>query len=242
MSPNGNPRQAAELTRCGLSPLLLRLAGSGRLTGRCIGWAARCEGGEFFSATARDILASRFGVTIGAYSYGGCFAPGAFPAGVTVGRYVSVASGVRVFVRNHPFERLSMHPFFYNASLGFVERDTIESGSLVVGHDAWLGERAIILPGCSRIGIGAVVGAGAVVTKDVPDFAIVAGNPARILRKRFDDGVVAAILQSRWWERTAEECRAVLPEMTRPLGQETSAHPLLRQVPTVATMAQSANA
>ena len=88
---------------------------------------------------------------------------------------------VDIFLRNHPFERLSMLPFFFNSSLGFVSKDTISTSNLSIEHDAWLGANCIIVPGCSRIGIGAVVGAGSVVTKDVDDFAIVAGNPAKLI-------------------------------------------------------------
>jgi acetyltransferase-like isoleucine patch superfamily enzyme len=141
--------------------------------------------------------------------------PGAWPRGVTVGRYVSVGSGVLVFVRNHPLDRLSLHPFFYNSVLGLVPEDNIPSGWLEVGHDAWLGSNAIVTYKCHRIGIGAVVGAGAVVTKDVPDFAIVAGNPARILRYRFPEVLRQSILETRWWERSIEECARSLDEMTK---------------------------
>lgn len=189
----------------------------------------RCEGGAFYSATAREVLRDHFNVRVGAYSYGECMQPGAWPGGVVVGRYVSVAKGVRVFLRNHPLDRLSLHPFFYNHRLGFVDRDTIDSTSLFVGHDAWLGEQAIITPGCSRIGVGAVVGAGAVVTKDVEDFAIVAGNPARVLRLRFDEGVRASILDSRWWERPIQEVGKMMDHMLAPLDGDVSEHPLLRR-------------
>ncbi|MBZ5583330.1 MAG: hypothetical protein LAQ30_14200 [Acidobacteriia bacterium] len=84
----------------------------------------------------------------------------------------------------------------------------------------------MITSNCVRIGIGAVVGAGAIVTKDVPDFAIVAGNPARILRYRFPETTRQRILESRWWERPVADCIAVLPEMMQPLSAEPR-HPLL---------------
>jgi len=135
--------------------------------------AKRLEGGELRSWTLRRLIEQHFDVRVGAHSYGPCLTPGAFPPDVTVGRYVSIAPGVRVFRRNHPFERLTMHPYFYNAKMGVVENDTIESNPLWIGHDSWIGADAIITPGCCEIGIGAVIGAGAIVTKDVPAFAIV---------------------------------------------------------------------
>lgn len=185
----------------------------------------RLEGGQIYSATLRDIFKVYHGVKVGAYSYGECFVPGVFPSGVTVGRYVSIAANVRIFLRNHPYERLSMHPFFYNYQLGFVDTDTIESGSLKVGHDAWIGENAIVTPGCNRIGLGAVVGAGSVITKNVDDFAIMAGNPARLLRYRFTEEVRDKIRTSRWWERPASQCVAILPEMIKSLEDQGWQHP-----------------
>jgi virginiamycin A acetyltransferase len=182
----------------------------------------------FWSTTARTIMARHYGVQIGAYSYGECFVPGMMPPGTTVGRYVSMAAGVRVFVRNHPMERLSLHPFFYNHKLGFVDRDTIESGTLEIGHESWIGERAILTPGCRRIGIGAVVGAGAVVTKDVPDFAIVGGNPAKVLRLRFDEAIAARLISSRWWERSVSELVPYLSDLLAPVDRMAIGHPLFK--------------
>src|ERR1017187_4066715 len=170
-----------------LSSAILAAYRWGRVRGICMSVLEQLEGGAFYSSTLRRILERYHGVRVGAYSYGECMVPGSWPAGVRVGRYVSVAPGVRVFLRNHPYDRLSMHPFFYNKKLGWVAEDTITSGTLEIGHDAWIGERVIITPGCRRIGIGAVVGAGAVVTKDVPDFAMVGGNPARLIRYRFPE-------------------------------------------------------
>jgi virginiamycin A acetyltransferase len=189
--------------------------------------ALRLEGGPFRSATARELLRRRYGVEVGAYSYGACLRPGAFPPGVTVGRYVSMANEVAVFRRNHPVERLSMHPYFYSARVGPLGHDTIDAVPLEIGHDAWLGHQCVILPGCRRIGIGAVVGAGAIVTADVPDLTIVTGNPAQVRRRRFPDEVCDAVLESRWWERPVEGLLVDLPAMLLPLHERWSAHPLL---------------
>ncbi len=221
--------ERGELRRCALAGVLERCAGTARLRGRALRTALKWEGGPFWSATARGIMERWYGVKIGAYSYGSlCFVPGALVRGSSIGRYVSIADGVRVFERNHPMGRLSMHPFFYNANLGYLERDSIESVTLEIGDDVWIGDRAIVTPGCRRIGLGAVVAAGAVVTKDVPDFAIVGGNPARVIRMRFDESTCELVRGSRWWERPVWEVAREMGWMTRELGSDAAQHPLLR--------------
>lgn len=199
----GEPMQ--ELNCCRLSSMLVFLYRYKRL--RKISW--RCAGflekGEFYSATMRKILAYYFGVEVGAYSYGTGMLPGQFPPGVKIGRYVSIAADVKVYLRNHPYKRLSTHPFFYNAVLGYVEKDTITDHSLTIGHDVWIGYGAIITPGCHHINNGAVIAAGAVVTKDVPAYAIVAGNPAKIIKYRFDEKTIAEVETSKWWVKSITE-------------------------------------
>ena len=182
---NRQPSTDTGLRSSALGPLLFALSRLPKVRRICLKLALKLEGGQFYSLTARRIMKARYGVEIGAYSYGPCFVPGEFPPHVTIGRYVSFAVGISIHVRNHPLDRISTHPFFFNSKLGYLEKDTMEFRHLVIEHDAWIGERAQVLPKCKRIGIGAVVGAGAIVTKDVPDYAIVGGNPAKIIRYRF---------------------------------------------------------
>jgi virginiamycin A acetyltransferase len=221
-------KSSNELRCCAISSILFRMYQFRRLQRLCIAAARRFEGGNFYSETLRRILSNYHGVDVGAYSYGECMIPGSFPRGVVVGRYVSIGPGVRVFLRNHPMERLSLHPFFYNRYLGYVKQDTISTGNLEICHDAWIGAHAILTPKCSRIGIGAVVGAGTVVTKNVEDFAIVVGNPGRQIGSRFPEKTCEIIRQSRWWELSILDCAEYLPEMIRPLGDDPHSHPLLR--------------
>ena len=134
-----------------------------------------------------------------------------------VGKFVSIASHVRVNPGNHPLQRPALSHFTYRAAaydLGEDEAaffDWRRSFRCRLGHDCWIGHGAIILPGVS-VGIGAAVGAGAVVTKDVPDFAIVVGNPARLLRYRFPEEIRAALLRIAWWDWSHEKLRETLPD------------------------------
>jgi len=190
----------------------------------------RLEGGPYYSYTLRKLLWEHHRVYAGAYSYGGWTNPGAMPAGTVIGRYVSMAQGVKVFARNHPCDRLSTHPFFYNRLLGYVAEDTIGATSCWIGHDAWIGDSAIVTPSCHRIGIGAVVGAGSVVTKDVPNFAVVGGAPAKLIRFRFDGEIQKLVLASRWWEKSIKTLMPHMDAMSCSLRDDAPSHPLLRAV------------
>jgi len=190
---------------------------------RCLNYES-----EFFSFTAREIMRRNYGVCIGAYSYGPCFKPGSFGAGTKIGRYVSIAPGVKAYQANHPLDRLSTHGFFFNSGLGYVRETNVPLTSLLIEDDAWIGDSVIITPGCRRIGLGAVVGAGSIVTKDVPDFAVVAGNPARVIKWRFTPEMQECIRNSQWWERPITDCARYIDFMSLALGPEASRHPLLR--------------
>jgi virginiamycin A acetyltransferase len=219
-----------ESVRSPLSNVLLNLSAIPKVRRLCVAFALRIERGQFYSHTAREILKLRYGVTIGAYSYGACFKTGQLPPGVTIGRYASIGPGVSVLLRNHPMDRLSTHPFFFNCRLGYVEADNVEFKSLWIGHDSWIGKNAIFTPGCNRVGVGAVIGAGAVVTHDVPDFAVVGGNPARVIRYRFSEEARGRVLASKWWENPINVCSRELKAMTGSLDQTLDWNPLLAHV------------
>lgn len=219
LAPEASPEELRRHPLSGMIELGYRLTQSSRRSRIARGWAAlasRLEGGPMRSATLRKMLTRDWYVHLGAHSYGPCCEPGRWPPSVSVGRYVSVGPGVAVYTQNHPLDRLSTHPYFYDARCGVVDRELVEPGLLRIEHDAWIGCNAVILPGCRRIGIGAVVGAGAVVTRDVPDFSIVGGVPAKFLRYRFEESLRQQILNSQWWEKSLEELRSDLGAMTAP--------------------------
>lgn len=153
----------------------------------------------------------RNGVDVGLYSYG-CFDFRRIPPGTTLGRYCSVAETAQIFLRNHGIEFLGLTAYLYNAALGTVDRDMVETSRLDIGDDVWLGHNSIILPSTKSIGRGAIVAAGAVVTKPVPAYAIVAGNPARVIRMRFEPHIIEAIEKTRWWEKTPEELKEMIAQ------------------------------
>lgn len=121
-----------------------------------------------------------------------------------IGKFCSLAMGVSVGLPQHSTSGVSSHPAFYlrNTPLAktYSDRDmTIVSKKTRIGHDVWIGQNAIIMNGL-QIGIGAVVGAGAVVTHDVPAYAVVGGVPAKIIKYRFDKEVRNELLESKWWD------------------------------------------
>lgn len=167
---------------------------------------------EMDSELLRDIFKDQYRVTVGIYSYG-CFDPDRIPPGTQVGRYCSFGPGVRIFNGNHGIKWASTHPYLYNPRLGFVKKEQISRNNLVIGDDVWIGANAIILPNVRSIGTGAIVGAGAVVTKDVPAFTIVAGNPATVIKARFDVKYQAEILRSDIFSLPKEQFVAKMQHM-----------------------------
>lgn len=179
--------------------------------GRALALATRFEGGPMFSLTLRRVLLRDYGVEVGSYSYGSLLQPGWADVDTVVGRYVSIGPGVRRIGAAHPIGKVSMHPLWYNPALGMVGKESdVERTGCVIEHDCWIGANTLILPGCRRIGIGAVIGAGSVVTRDIPDFAIAVGNPARVVRLRLDGADAERVRESRYWELEPAEVKEFL--------------------------------
>ncbi len=143
----------------------------------------------------------------------------------SIGRFCSIAAMTRINPGNHPMQRATQAHFTYRSSAYFPgEPDDAEffawrrSHHVHIGHDVWIGHGAIILPG-RNVGTGAVIAAGAIVTKDVPAYTIVAGNPARIVRRRFDERTAERLGALGWWNWSHEALRTALPDF-RKLGVE----------------------
>ncbi|MBN2212543.1 MAG: CatB-related O-acetyltransferase [Sedimentisphaerales bacterium] len=158
----------------------------------------------------RDALAGK-GYDIGEHTYGRprVHAWGEEKATLKIGRFCSIARHVSILLGgNHHAGRISTYPFgkFPDRWPGAAASGDISysKGDVIIGNDVWIGEGAVILSGVT-VADGAVIGAHAVVTKDVEPYAIVAGNPARVIRKRFDDNTIARLLEVKWWDWPEEK-------------------------------------
>ncbi|HWP85967.1 MAG TPA: CatB-related O-acetyltransferase [Terriglobia bacterium] len=214
--------------RSWLGPLLVKLYGLlplGFARSLLRSLADRLEGGEGLSLTLREIMRKYHGVEIGLYTGGAPFVPGAFRWGTRIGRFNSINWTARAFNADHPMKLKSTHPYFFNRRYGIVARDLIRRPGLEVGNDVWMGHNSIILPSVRKIGDGAVIGAGAVVHKDVPPYAIVVGHPGRIAGYRFSKETIAELLASQWWLKSMPELIGELESFCRPLEEAPSEDP-----------------
>lgn len=117
-----------------------------------------------------------------------------------IGKFCAVSWDCTINAVSHPYSHLSIHAFPYVPHAGgFVSKRVQKVEKVIIGNDVWVGANSVIMPGL-RIGDGAVIGANAVVTKDVPPYAIVVGVPAKILKYRFSDEIIESLLKVRWWD------------------------------------------
>ncbi|WP_100959191.1 chloramphenicol acetyltransferase [Bosea sp. FBZP-16] len=168
--------------------------------------------GRYTEIGARTVFAES---TLGDYSY---VVNDSNIIYTTIGKLCSIAAHTRINPGNHPMQRASQAHFTYRASAYFEDAqdeaaffDWRRSTPVTIGHDVWIGHGAIVLAGRS-IGTGAVVAGGAVVTKDVPDYTIVAGNPARIIRRRFPEEIAERLKALAWWDWEHAALRTALDD------------------------------
>ncbi len=171
------------------------------------------EGGEYYSQTLRRLYKDIYDMDVGIMTYG-CFTNAirkkkGYP--LIIGPYCSFAGGVDRLIGNHPYRIASTHPYFHLKSFGAVEVNNYDCRCLAIGADVWVGVKATITGSVQRIGVGAIIGAGAVVTHDVEPYAIVAGVPAKVIGYRFPKEERSLLLDSEWWELSPAELKPIIP-------------------------------
>lgn len=114
---------------------------------------------------------------------------------ITIGRYTSIGKNLQFCLTHHNYKAVSTFPEFFG---------TFSRGNIVIGNDVWIGMNATIMDNV-RIGDGCVIGAGSVVSKDVPDYAIVVGNPARVTKHRFSENIIKRLKAASWWDLEKDE-------------------------------------
>lgn len=146
-----------------------------------------------------------------------------------IGSFCSIGSGAAFIMagnQGHRADWISTFPFFWmpeveafaGAANGYAA-----GGDTIVGNDVWIGSEAIVMPGV-KIGDGAVIGTRAVVTRNVEPYAIVGGNPAGVIRMRFDEAAIRMLCELKWWDWTDSQLRDVMPILTSGDVQALYAH------------------
>ena len=135
-----------------------------------------------------------------------------------IGKFCQIAEGVEFMMNdaNHQMNAVSTFPFYTLEGWDMEPPkadDMPFKGDTVIGNDVWIGQNATILPGV-HIGDGAIIGANSVVGSNVDPYTIIAGNPAKPVRKRFDDELISMMLEWKWWDKTVEEINSLIPILT----------------------------
>lgn len=127
--------------------------------------------------------------------------------GVEIGRYCAIAYNLRIRPTNHSTQFANLQSYFLKLHKIDHSVHGLSKGKIKIGHNVWLGDNIIILPGVS-IGNGAIVGAGSIVTKDIPAYSMAVGNPAKVIKNRFDVEMIEFLEVAKWWDWSDEKIKA----------------------------------
>ena len=135
-----------------------------------------------------------------------------------IGKFCQIAAGVEFIMNgaNHQMNAVSTYPFYIFGTWEQTapdKKDLPLKGDTIIGNDVWIGQNVTILPGV-QIGDGAIIGASSVVGSNVEPYTIVAGNPAKSIRKRFDDELIQIMQKLKWWDKSIEEINSLIPILT----------------------------
>ena len=172
------------------------------------------EKGVFRSRTLRKLYKECREIDAGEMSYG--WNTDEINGPLLIGRYCSFGPGVRRIQINHPSSGITTHPCWFNPTVGWVNRDFRTNTKLEIGNDVWIGANVIILPSVKKIGNGSIIGAGAVCTKDIGDYEVWGGVPARFIKMRFDKNICKSLNESKWWDKSEDELEGLLPFFESP--------------------------
>ena len=139
-----------------------------------------------------------------------------------IGKFCAIAKGIEFIMNgaNHRMDCLTTYPFYimgggWSSALAPHIEELPLKGDTVIGNDVWIGQNVTVMPGV-HIGDGAIIGANAVVARDISAYSIAVGNPAKVIKKRFDDELIDLLEKFRWWDKSTEEINNLIPLLSNP--------------------------
>lgn len=176
---------------------------------------------RFKDNLARYFSHKYFGIPIGKFTTGYQQLSYRWAPLESIGAFCAIALNVNLTEGNHPTNYISIHQMLYQKMFNFCDQDRPEiidskkNGKVIIGNDVWIGRDVTILPSV-KIGNGAIIATGAIVNKDVPDYAIVAGVPAKVIKYRFNEEHIDLLNKIKWWTWSDEEIKRNLHLFTKP--------------------------
>lgn len=138
---------------------------------------------------------------------------------IEIGNYCSIARNTLIIEYSHYLNRLTTYLINKNIFNEEMRNDIFSKGDIIIKNDVWIGANVVILSGVT-IGNGVIVGANSVVKNSIPDFAIVSGNPAKIIRYRFDENIISQLLQIKWWNLKPSQLTLIKPYLNKDINTD----------------------